>query len=237
MLRCNSATSGSVIKRLEGIFEYIFVDEVQDMSGYDLDLLQLLFESRITLVGVGDPRQWIYSTNNSSRHKKYRGSEISKWFDHMKSSGLCELIHHNECYRCNQVICDFADALYPSFVPTVSKYTDLTGHDGVFTLRSSDLGNYMMRFAPTILCYDKNAETYGHSALNFGQAKGMTYERVVICPTGPIRAFLEGGDAQALKDISRAKLYVAITRAKSSVAFIYDGRKNVVIPEFISDVE
>jgi DNA helicase-2/ATP-dependent DNA helicase PcrA len=38
----NEKTQGAVVDRLERVFRYIFVDEVQDLVGYDLDVLDLL---------------------------------------------------------------------------------------------------------------------------------------------------------------------------------------------------
>lgn len=38
----NVATQGAVIQRLERIYSHIFIDEVQDLVGYDLDFLDLL---------------------------------------------------------------------------------------------------------------------------------------------------------------------------------------------------
>jgi DNA helicase-2/ATP-dependent DNA helicase PcrA len=42
----NETTDGAVIRRLEKIYTHIFVDEVQDMAGYDLDVLDLLIKSQ-----------------------------------------------------------------------------------------------------------------------------------------------------------------------------------------------
>ena len=58
-------------------------------------------------------------------------------------------------------------------------------------------------------------------AINFGDAKGLTFERVLIYPTKPILAWLKDCNSK-LEPKSRAKLYVAITRAMHSVAFIDD---------------
>jgi superfamily I DNA/RNA helicase len=44
---CNEKSGGAVIHRLENIYNYIYIDEVQDLSGYDLDLIELLFRSKI----------------------------------------------------------------------------------------------------------------------------------------------------------------------------------------------
>lgn len=47
----------------------------------------------------------------------------------------------------------------------------------------------------------------------------MTFDRVIIYSTKPFLEWLINHNSE-LKDESRAKLYVAVTRAKYSVAFI-----------------
>src|SRR5436190_20065095 len=38
VMMLNNATGGSVVKRLERVYSHIFVDEVQDLGGFDLDV-------------------------------------------------------------------------------------------------------------------------------------------------------------------------------------------------------
>lgn len=61
----------------------------------------------------------------------------------------------------------------------------------------------------------------GLPAINYGFSKGLEFERVLIFPTGPIIRWLSSGDSSAISR-SSAKLYVAITRASQSVAFVHD---------------
>ena len=68
--------------------------------------------------------------------------------------------------------------------------------------------------------YKISEETQGLNALNFGLSKGQTFDRVLIYPTGGITKYLKTGDLSKAGDIP--KLYVAITRARFSVAFIHD---------------
>jgi ATP-dependent exoDNAse (exonuclease V) alpha subunit len=57
------------------------------------------------------------------------------------------------------------------------------------------------------------------SYCNFGKSKGKTVDRVLIYPTKGICEWL--ADSQKpLNEETRAKLYVAITRARYSVAFV-----------------
>lgn len=57
VFECNKVSGGLVLKRLESIYDHIFIDELQDFAGYDLNVLEILFQSEINLIAVGDPRQ------------------------------------------------------------------------------------------------------------------------------------------------------------------------------------
>jgi hypothetical protein len=213
----NEATEGAVIRRLEKICTHIFVDEVQDMAGYDLDMLDLLMKSQIAVTMVGDPRQHTFSTNDSRKGKKHQGTGLLGWFKARAS--VCVLHERTVSYRCNQTICDFADALYPDMPKTTSSDVEVTGHDGIFYVLESRVSEYLGRFERvTLLRHDKRAKTLGLAAMNFGVAKGSTFDRVLIFPTEPMLAYLKDRDPTKLK--APEKFYVAVTRARFSVAFV-----------------
>lgn len=220
---CNEKSNSAVINRLEAMFDKIYIDEVQDLSGYDLELLELLFKSKIEVILVGDIRQATYSTNNAPKNKKYIGNKIYDYFKFLEKKKMCTIIYRNECYRCNQSICDFADSLYPELEKSISKNNENTGHDGIFIINSKDISEYMRIYNPQVLRYDKNTKFDKDNVLNFGQSKGLTFNRVLIIPNGPIKKFLKTGDYLNIK-ASKAKIYVAFTRARYSVAILYDDK-------------
>lgn len=219
---CNNKSKGAVINRLELMYDTIYIDEVQDLAAYDFEILELLFKSKINMVLVGDIRQATYSTNNSYKYKKYKGSNIYELFKLWEKDDLCEIQHRNECYRSNQAICDLADSLYPDMEKTTSKNNEVTVHDGVFIVNEKDVDEYIKRFNPQLLRFDKRSKFDGENILNFGASKGLTFERVLIIPNGPIKKFLKVGDYSNI-EASKAKYYVAFTRAKYSIGIIYDG--------------
>lgn len=216
-VQINRRTKGSVIERLERIYSHIFIDEVQDLVGYDLDVLDFLLSSGVSLTVVGDPRQYTFATNRSPRNSKYRGAGLVEWF--REREDRCTLETRDCSFRCNQDICDFADCVFPELPRTKSRDVPATGHDGVFTVPEGLLTHYLQDRGPvTVLRQDKNADTRGLPATNIGVAKGSTHDRVVIFPTKPMLKFLEDGYASKLKAPER--LYVAVTRARFSVAFV-----------------
>lgn len=58
-------------------------------------------------------------------------------------------------------------------------------------------------------------------AMNMGESKGRGFDHVVILPTEPMRLWLSKPVSE-LRPQSRAKLYVALTRARHSVAIVMD---------------
>lgn len=218
---CNGRCKGSVIKRLEKIYDQIYIDEMQDLVGWDQNLVELLMESTIAVTLVGDPRQATYSTNNSQKNKGKKGKNMMLWINELKDKNKCIVKEKTECFRSNQVICDFADNLYPDLSKTISKNAKITGHDGVFIIKQTEVLSYIETYNPQILRWSKKTDTISLPAINIGASKGLTYERVLIFPTKRMKKYLETSDINDAGDIP--KLYVAVTRAKYSVAFVIDG--------------
>jgi DNA helicase II / ATP-dependent DNA helicase PcrA len=57
--------------------------------------------------------------------------------------------------------------------------------------------------------------------MNFGETKGLTFDRVLIFPHGLGKKWLGSGDLKHVEK-SLAKMYVGVTRARHSVAFVFD---------------
>ncbi len=217
---CDNQTRGLILKRLEKIYAHIFIDELQDMAGFDLDILEKLFRSSIPMTAVGDPRQATYTTNNGPKNYKFKKIRIAEWIEQQRKIGLISVEKRMECYRSNQAICDFADRLFPSMPKTKSMNNQTTGHDGIFPIKNNQVHDYFNTHKPVVLRYDRRADTMDIPAINIGLAKGRTYDRVLIFPTKKMKAYLKTNDLSTAGDL--AKLYVAITRARYSVCFVVD---------------
>jgi DNA helicase-2/ATP-dependent DNA helicase PcrA len=218
---CEVASGGLIFSRLKDRFDRIYIDEIQDMAGHDLELLEGMMRAGANVTLVGDHRQPTFRTNYSGKNSAFAGYKIIDKFRQWEKLKLCSLDYRTHTYRCNQEITDFADALYKAEPPTKSMNSDRTGHDGVFCIASTSVDSYVQKFQPRILRYDKNSLCAGYDAMNFGMSKGLTFDRVLIFPTGKMATWL-GTGVDAHVDGSRAKTYVAITRARYSVAFVLD---------------
>lgn len=230
----NEAGGRVCLNRLEKIYDRIMIDEVQDLCGYDLEILELLIKSSIYVDMVGDIRQAILATNErEKKNERFKHMNILKWFQEQQRKGLLSIEHRNVTWRCAPGIAAFADKLFSpkwGFPPTESLNVTRTDHDGVFLIPPDHVEEYYERYRPLLLRHSKRSgRSFDHLGyLNFGQAKGLQRRRVLIYPTDPIKRMLI--DGKMLTDIQAAHLYVAVTRAEQSVGFILSPPKDAKYP-------
>jgi len=222
VFRCNEKADGSVIDRLARIYNHIYIDEVQDLAGYDLELLKLLFKCSSDILLVGDPRQGTYSTNSSSKNKKFKKSEIVHFFEDASMNIETDQTSLLTNYRCNPQICDLSNKLFADFQSTTSGNDKITEHDGVYFIKEEDIETYLQEHKPVQLRDSKKKEVnQNFRVMNFGEAKGLSFDRVLIYPTKPFIDWLKSNSTE-LAPTSRSKFYVALTRARHSVGILYD---------------
>ena len=216
-IQLNAFSKNKVIERLEEIYSFVFIDEIQDMAGYDLNIIEMLMDSSISTICVGDNKQATYRTHNTQKGKKQTGANIWSFFDYVQTCGKANLENDLCSRRFNKQICAFVNSIFPNDNNISTSMEEETEHDGVFLVSRGDVAAYHDYFHPTGLKYDKNTSTEGYPSFNFGQCKGMTFDRVLIYPNNPLREFING---KALK--SQQKYYVAVTRPKYSLAIVVD---------------
>lgn len=226
-------SGGALIRRLECMFDEILIDEVQDLSSHDWEIVDALMSSQIDVRMVGDIRQSVLATNpRSAKNKRYAYAEVIKWFREREVQGSLVISESATTWRCRPEIAAFSDTIFDSawsFPTTDSKNILRTGHDGVYLLHSDRLTAYVEAFKPK--CLRNSAASGKHLAfdfLNFKLAKGLTYERVLIVPTDGIAKFLQKGIF--LEPGPAASFYVAVTRAAQSVAILLDKPGDSLLP-------
>ncbi len=224
VIKCNNESSSKVIKRLNRIYSYIFIDEIQDLASYDLDILKLILESKVTLYMVGDPRQVTYLTHHARRHSKYKNGKIQDFIREECPEDTCKIDTKSliTSHRNSKIICEFSSKLYSEYIKSEPCECDgcrehAPDHQGVFLVKDEDVKEYCEKYNPQKLHYQKAK----FPDMNYGASKGLSFDRVLIYPTVKIREYLKEGNISDIETV-KAKLYVAITRARYSVGIICD---------------
>lgn len=232
---------GRVEYRLQRIYDEIVVDEAQDISRYGLEVIKkLLQQGHVPCLLVGDSRQSLLDSSlKSPKNKKADRLNLLDWYRQLDLSVL-DICEKAETYRFNQTIADFSDSIFPDeygFTRTTSRMNERTGHDGVFLISEDDLDAYYKEFKPIVLRRSKDSwkECDSFDPINFGVSKGRTYERVAVLATEPIRDFICKG--RPLKGKAACAFYVAVTRAKYSVAVVVKAVRSNCLAPAITNVE
>lgn len=209
----NERSGGKSIARLEEIYDHIYFDEIQDLAGYDIELLRLLMESSIGITCCGDSKQATFKTHVAKKNKRQTGKNIWEFFRQLEKSGIVQVERNLASRRFNWEICCFANSVYPEGDAITTVMEDVTEHDGVFLIEVSDAELYHDHYAPQILRFDARTKV-NRPCVNFGACKGETFERVLIYPNGPLNDFILKGTAFSAPE----KYYVGVTRPKYSIA-------------------
>lgn len=239
VVKCDKVTNGKVIERIANIYQHIYIDEVQDLAGYDLEILKLLFKTDSRILLVGDPRQVTYLTHHESKYSKYKYGKTTEFIENELGKGIvCDIDTEslNVSHRNNQLICDFSAKLYsqlpkinPCNCDSCRNYN--VEHEGIFLIKKKDVKDYISKYNPTVLRWSKSTAVENGIIFNMGESKGKTFDRVLIYPTNPMLEWIKDNNynfTRTVKGIGKKligvkeKLYVSITRARYSVAIVYD---------------
>lgn len=231
VFRSNELTQGLVIDRLSRVYHHIFIDEVQDLAGYDLELVKLLLESCSEIIMVGDPRQVTYHTHEEAMNKKYSEGQIEEFIvaECKKADIQIDKVTLKTSYRNKKDICELANQLFCQYAPCGYLDQVCTDHDGIFFVNPTDVNKYLEKYHPVQLRDNVTvAVNPNYPVYNFGDSKGLTFERVLIYPTKPMLNWFIDHKTE-LKFKSRSRLYVALTRARHSVGIVFDNKKNITV--------
>lgn len=141
----NEKSNGKIVGRLTEIYSNIYFDEVQDLAGYDIELLKMLLDSDISITCCGDNKQATFSTHNANKNKKQTGKNIWQFFRGLHNVNIERNLASR---RFNQDICYFANMLFPVGDPITTIMNEKTEHDGVFLIDKSDADAYYKQFRP-----------------------------------------------------------------------------------------
>ena len=226
--RCNEKSKGHVIKRLEKIYHHIYIDEVQDMAGWDLEIIKLIIKSNLRLTMVGDPRQTVYLTHNDRKNPKYDYGKIKEYIKNECSTCNCLIDEStlNCSYRNSSDICKLSSKLFPLHLSCSSRLSHTDSHMGIFFIKKQDLQKYYDSYSPLLLRLKSNVPTHIDApSITFGHSKGLEAKHILLYPTKDMLSWLCNQSVN-LKGKTCAQLYVGLTRAFFSIGIVVENNFN-----------
>lgn len=231
VFKADRATCGEVFSRIARIYAHVFIDEVQDLAGYDLELISLLLKSRAAVLLVGDPRQVTYLTHHERKHVQYRDGKVRAFLEEKVPARFRPEIDERtlrRSHRNNDAICRVSSSLYPDLpasLPCDCRVcrSETVDHTGVFLVQPGDAACYLQTYASVQqLRWDRTVSVdQDYPVLNLGNSKGLTFDRVMIYPTDDMCKWILDRSSR-LSASARAKFYVGLTRPRHSAAIVMD---------------
>lgn len=228
------------IKRLKLLFDYIYVDEFQDFSGYDLEIIDVLSKNNFLFEIVCDPRQHTFSTHYEQKNKQYICYSVK--FIEEKCKEKFEITYDllNGSYRCPHNVISFASEIFPNF-PKSKSLKKCEKEDGIYFIPESQKDTFLKNNINCLQLRDskKKKVNDNFSVSTFGKSKGLTVEHVLIYPTQNMLKAILKHDFNLLTDSSKSDLYVALTRAKHKTGILIsdsDIEKYVEIKKYIDNL-
>lgn len=230
--RIAKATKNAAAIRLGDIYSKVYFDEVQDLVGWDYDVLKVLSKAmKSPITCVGDFRQTVYETTFGQKAPKKTVEKIAAF---KSMSFQKETLMRN--FRSIQTICTISDEVHKgAYEATRSAVDDVpdefSHHLGVFIVKQSDITHYINIYHPIVLRWNMASGTKilpgWARCYNFGSSKGLGFDRVLILPVESQMHFVLDGSTPfpADSEMVQNKLYVAITRARYSLGFIVPDKK------------
>lgn len=245
---CYQKNKKIFIQRLADIFSSILIDEVQDMSAWDYSIIGLCCKiPSVQTILCGDLRQKTYSTSPSPKWKKYKGRIDLFLEENVNTKRQTYIIIDKETlnvsHRFGQEIANFANRIIGNEFPAAnscscpecknrrSKFHD---RQGVFLVKKKDVTSFLSRYSPLVLIWDKSHKVLDYkNTINYAKSKGITTEVCLICPTNNIVKDFLSSRTNKMKETTRHKFYVAVTRAMYLSAILVANdfdNKNIGIP-------
>lgn len=165
--KIDEATGYLVSNRISRIYSKIYIDEVQDLAGYDLMVIKSLMKTPSAITLVGDPRQVTYLTHNENKFAKYSNGNIKQFLLKECKSLIKDGIDETTLsvsHRNNSTICYYSSKLYSNFNASVActcipcrTFQEL--HTGVFLVQPSDVNSYLSLYNPVQLRWSSSTKT------------------------------------------------------------------------------
>lgn len=206
-----------IVQRIQTITDCLIIDEVQDIGSRDFDLIMSFSKANVELLYVGDFYQHTYQTSADNNYKKSLFDDYSDYVKLVDRFGFdIDEKTLKKSYRCSKSVCDFV---------CNNLGIDIESHRADKTLIQEILDENTIEHiwnddSVVKLHYEKASEYKGNHR-NWGDVKGEdTFNDVCIILNKTCYLAFKQNKTKEIAPRTKAKLYVAITRAKGNVYFL-----------------
>lgn len=196
-------------------YDQVCIDEFQDFRAYDFDFVVSLAQKLNNVLLVGDYYQHSVSGDNNSG-KPFDKMDVHTFVEYLEKKKLTvDTTTLSKSRRCPEPICGFVEEKLGIEFGCNNEYSG-----SICWLDESNVHEVLKNDAVIKLVWN-NAKKYSFNAVNWSYSKGDTYDAVCVVLTDKVAELeSEDFDVSMITEITKNKLYVAITRTKGDLYFV-----------------
>jgi hypothetical protein len=204
-----------VAKYINMFYEQVCIDEFQDFREYDFDFIVSLAQKLDNVLLVGDYYQHSVSGDNNSG-KPFGKMDVHTFVEYLEKSKLyVDTTTLSRTRRCPKAVCEFVEEKLE-----IEFGCDNDHVGDIYWLNEGNVYEILDDDAVVKLVWN-NAKKYSFNAVNWSYSKGDTYNAICIVLTDKVADIQNDDfDVNTLTEITKNKLYVAITRTKENLYFV-----------------
>lgn len=203
-------------QRISKYYDKFIIDEVQDLSGHDFNLLLELVKTEADILLVGDFYQYTYATSRDGNVRRNLHSDYDTYKQLFSQSGL--IVDEStllKSYRCSPTTCEFVkDKL------GINIESHNTSRTSLRELTDNEIADFMSNDDIIKLFY-RQSNQYSVHGRNWGDSKGEDrYNNVCVVLNPTTYNLFQRNRLSNMSGMTKHKFYVAITRARANVYFV-----------------
>ena len=208
-----------VKSRIVKYFDEFIIDEVQDISGRDFNLLENLMTTEIVMLFVGDFYQHTFDTSRDGATNKTLYNDKVKYESRFVNKGfLIDSTTLVNSWRCSKNVCQYVQCHLGIEISSNRPESDNTK---IEYITEPALINSIFNDRQIIKLYYQNGAKNGDGHKNWGDSKGEDHHHDVCVVINKTTAKKRtAGKLAELPASTKNKFYVAITRARGNVYLI-----------------
>ena len=225
---CNEKLLDDIHERLEKYFDNIYVDEIQDFSGHDFNLLISIIKCNCNVFLVGDYYQHTYDTSRDGNTNKNLYNNYEEYVKKFKIA-IPEIIIDNTNFlkskRCSINVCLF---IKQNLGINIESYYNQTTK--VQTVTDEVEIENIVNDNSVIKLFYQNSKKYNiKNTDNWGNSKGKTYKDVCIVLNEKTYNLFINNKLHILSPVTKNKLYVACSRPTNNLYIVREKLLNTYL--------
>lgn len=218
---CNEKLINDIRDRLDKYFDNIYIDEIQDFSGHDFNLLLSIIKCNCNIFLVGDYYQHTYDTSRDGNVNTNLYNNYDNYVNKFKLA-LPEIIVDNTSFlkskRCSKEVCNFIKENLginiESHFNHSSKVQEIINEQEINEIINND---------SIVKLFLQNSKKYDIKSVdNWGNSKGETYNNVCVILNEKSYNLYTKNELIKLAPTTKNKFYVACSRPTGNLYIIQE---------------